>query len=141
MPSQSEDMLADYASIGLTLGKHPLALLRSALRARRCLHSSELARVPHGRRVRFAGIVSMRQRPETAKGVTFMTLEDEAGMVNAVVWQKVAERQRNVLHGAQLMAIDGRLERTDGVQHLIVDRMEDYGALLHNLSHQSRDFR
>ena len=141
MPSQSEDMLADYASIGLTLGKHPLALLRSALRARRCLHSSELARVPHGRRVRFAGIVTMRQRPETAKGVTFMTLEDEAGMVNAVVWQKVAERQRRVLHGAQLMAIDGRLERTDGVQHLIVDRMEDYGALLHNLSHQSRDFR
>jgi error-prone DNA polymerase len=83
----------------------------------------------------------MRQRPETASGVTFVTLEDEHGMVNAVVWKHIAEEQRMPLLESQLMAIDGRLERADGVQHLIVSRMENYGALLANLETGSRDFR
>lgn len=140
LPGAVEDMVADYGSVGLTLGRHPLAMIRSHLSARRCLRSSQLSTLPHDRSIRFAGLVRLRQRPETASGVTFLTLEDEDGMVNAVVWQQVAERLRRVLLGSQLMAIEGRLERIDGVQHLIVRRMEDYGELLSDVDTPSRDF-
>jgi error-prone DNA polymerase len=140
LPSVGEDMAADYASIGLTLGKHPLSLIRKQLTARRCLSSADLAKVPHGKRVRFAGLVRMRQRPETASGVTFVTLEDEHGMVNAVVWKRTAEEQRRELLESSLMAIDGRWERVDGVQHLIVQRMHDFRSLLAHLRTASRDF-
>ena len=141
LPTPGEEVVADYALIGLTLGRHPLSLVRKQLAARRCLSSADLAKLPHGRRVRFAGLVRMRQRPETASGVTFVTLEDEHGMVNAVVWQRTAEEQRRELLESSLMAIDGRLERADGVQHLIVSRMENYGGLLAKLQTGSRDFR
>lgn len=140
LPTAGEDMLADYASIWMTLGRHPLALIRKALKARRCVSSADLAALPHGRKVRFAGLVRMRQRPETASGVTFVTLEDEHGMVNAVVWEKTAQEQRRQLLESQLMAIDGKLERVDGVQHLIVSRIENFGELLANLQTGSRDF-
>lgn len=139
-PSIAEDMVADYGTVGMTLGTHPVALIRAALRKRRCLRSSELANLPHGRHLRFAGMVRLRQRPETASGVTFLTLEDEDGMVNAVVWQKIAERQRRVRHGSQFIAIDARLEHMDGVQHLIVRRMEDYDGLLQGIRTPSRDY-
>jgi len=140
-PSVAEDVLADYASVGTTLGPHPLRLLRSALKARRCRRSSELAREPHGKHVRFAGLVRLRQRPETASGVTFMTLEDEDGMVNVVVWRDLADRQRRVLLESQLLAIDGRLERQEGVQHLIAQNLRNFGDLLGGLDPRSRDFR
>ena len=140
LPSVGEDMAADYASIGLTLGKHPLSLIRKQLTARRCLSSADLAKAPHGKRVRFAGLVRMRQRPETASGVTFVTLEDEHGMVNAVVWKRTAEEQRRELLESSLMAIDGRWERVDGVQHLIVQRMHDFESLLAPIRSASRDF-
>ncbi len=140
-PSVGENLLADYASTGTTLGPHPLHLLRKALSARRCKRSSEVARVPHGRQVRVAGLVRLRQRPETASGVTFLTLEDEDGMVNVIVWQRLAEQQRRVLLESQLLAVDGRIEREDGVQHLIAQRMENFGALLGELDTSSRDFR
>lgn len=140
MPSAGEDLLTDYALLGTTLGKHPLALLRSQLRARRCRRSSEIAELPHGRNLRFAGLVTLRQRPETAAGVTFITLEDEDGLVNALAWQHVAERQRRVLLSSKLLAIDARLERVDGVQHLIIQNMEDYSPLLAGLQPRSRDF-
>ncbi len=140
MPSVGADMVADYSSVGMTLGQHPISLIRGQLRERRCVRSSELVKLPHGRRIRFAGLVRLRQRPETAGGVTFLTLEDEDGMVNAVVWQHTAERQRHVLLDSQLMGIEARLERVDGVQHLIVQRMEDYGALLSGVRMPSRDF-
>ena len=139
-PSVAEDMVADYGTVGMTLGTHPVSLIRDELRARRCVRSSELANLPHGRHLRFAGMVRLRQRPETASGVTFLTLEDEDGMVNAVVWQQIAEQQRRVLHGSQFIAIDARLERVDGVQHLIVKRMEDYGGLLQDIRTPSRDY-
>lgn len=126
---------------GMSLGPHPLSFLRSKLRARRCKRSSELAGVRHGRTIRFAGLVRLRQRPETAGGVTILTLEDEDGMVNALAWQDIAERQRHVLLQSQLLAIDARLERVDGVQHLIIQRMEDYTPLLGSLTARSRDFR
>jgi error-prone DNA polymerase len=140
-PTVAEDVLADYASVGTTLGPHPLRLLRSALVARRCRRSSELAKEPHGKYVRFAGLVRLRQRPETASGVTFMTLEDEDGMVNVVVWRDLADRQRRVLLESQLLAIDGRLERQDGVQHLIAQNLRNFGELLGGLNPGSRDFR
>ena len=140
MPSVGEDMVADYGSTGMTLGQHPISLIRGQLNARRCIRSSQLAKLPHGRRIRFAGLVRLRQRPESAGGVTFLTLEDEDGMVNAVVWQHTAERQRQVLLGTQLMGIEARLERVEGVQHLIVQRMEDYGVLLKGVRAPSRDF-
>ena len=140
MPTQGEDLLSDYALLGTTLGKHPMAMLRSQLRARRCRRSSELAAIPHGCAIRYAGLVTLRQRPETAGGVTFITLEDEDGLVNALAWEHVAERQRRVLLGSRLLAIRARLERVDGVQHLIIHEMEDYSDLLAGLQAKSRDF-
>ncbi|HEY0660731.1 MAG TPA: error-prone DNA polymerase [Lysobacter sp.] len=141
LPSEGEDIRTDYALTGTTLGRHPLSLLRKALRSRRCQRSSQLALAADGARVRFAGLVTMRQRPQTASGVTFVTLEDEDGLVNAVIWQHLAERQRRELLEARLMAIDGRLERVDGVQHLIATRLENLTPLLGSLSTGSRDFR
>ncbi|WP_284690669.1 error-prone DNA polymerase [Agrilutibacter terrestris] len=140
LPSAADDVHADYAMTGLTLGRHPLSLLRAQLRARRFKRSSELRDMKHGQRVSFAGLVTMRQRPQTASGVTFITLEDEDGLVNAVVWQHVAERQRREFLESRLMAIDGRIEHADGVRHLIAARLHDLTSLLSGLSTSSRDF-
>ena len=140
LPSSAEDVHADYAMTGLTLGRHPLSFLRSKLRARRFKRSSELRGLEHGTRVAFAGLVTMRQRPQTASGVTFITLEDEDGLVNAVIWQHVAERQRREFLESKLMAIEGRMEHADGVQHLIATRLENLTPLLSGLTTTSRDF-
>lgn len=140
LPSTGEDVLADYAMLGTTLGRHPLAMLRGPLAARRCRRSSDLDTVPSGRRVRVAGLVTLRQRPQTASGVIFMTLEDEAGMTNVVVWRDLAERQRRELLESRLLAVEGKLERKDGVQHLVARRLEDLTALLGGLDVRSRDF-
>ena len=140
LPSAWEDMQADYRSTGTTLGRHPISFLRAQLRSRGCLDAAQLGGHGHGRRVRIAGLVRMRQRPQTASGVTFLTLEDETGMVNAVVWRHVADRQHRVLVDTQLMQIDGRLERVDGVQHVIVQRMLCLDELLQGLRSHSRDF-
>ncbi|WNH47216.1 error-prone DNA polymerase [Stenotrophomonas aracearum] len=139
-PSAFEDMQADYNSTGTTLGQHMVSFIRADLQARRCQRSDQLAALPNGRSVRFAGLVRMRQRPQTASGVTFLTLEDECGMVNAVVWRKTADRQHRVLVEARLMQIDGRLERVDGVQHLIVQRMHNLDELIDGVRTHSRDF-
>ena len=133
-------MQADYRSTGTTLGRHPISFLRAQLRSRGCLDAAQLVDHGHGRRVRIAGLVRMRQRPQTASGVTFLTLEDETGMVNAVVWRHLADRQHRVLVDTQLMQIDGRLERVDGVQHVIVQRMHCLDELLQGLRSHSRDF-
>ncbi|MFC0678947.1 error-prone DNA polymerase [Lysobacter korlensis] len=140
LPSVGEDLLADYALTGTTLGRHPLAQIRSTLHARRCMRSSQLARLPHGRRVQVAGLVTLRQRPGTASGVTFLTLEDEDGLFNVVVWRAVADRQRREVVESRLLKVDGRLERVEGVQHVIAHRFEDLGALLPGLAMHSRDF-
>jgi error-prone DNA polymerase len=133
-------MLTDYATLGTTLGPHPLSLLRAALRKRRCRSSRELQAVEHGRNLSVAGLVVGRQRPQTASGVIFVTLEDEYGMVNVVVWHDLAERQRRVLVGSQLLQVDGRLESVDGVRHLIARRLHDLTPLLSGLDVRSRDF-
>ncbi len=141
VPSAGEDLLADYARLGLTLGPHPLALLRRQLATRRYRRSRELRELPHGSRVRAAGLVTMRQRPETAGGTTFVTLEDEDGMVNVVVWRDLGERQRRVLVESRLLGVEGRWENVDGVSHLIASRLHDETALAAQLDARSRNFR
>lgn len=104
VPTATENMRADYALTGTTLGQHPMAFIRQQLRLRRYRDSSELASLPNGRHVRVAGMVTLRQRPATASGVIFLTLEDEHGLTNVVVWRTVAERQRRVLLESNLLA-------------------------------------
>ena len=106
------------------------------------MESRTLQDIPHGRGVRAAGLVIMRQRPPTASGVTFVTLEDEWGTVNVVVWQDLAVRSRRVLVGSRLLAVDGRWEVVDGVRHLIARRLHDLSPLLGQLvTGASRDYR
>jgi error-prone DNA polymerase len=139
-PSTGDNIRADYASMGLNLGPHPLALLRRQLSAQRCKRSSELLKLPHATTVRAAGLVTLRQRPQSASGVTFITLEDEDGMINVVVWYSLAQRQRRVYLEAQLLAVDGVLESVDGVQHLVAKRLHDFSSLLDGLDSRSRNF-
>ena len=139
-PTEGEDLVADYASLGLTLGRHPLALLRRRLARMRFSTAAELRTLPNGRRARAAGIVTGRQRPDTASGAVFVTLEDETGYVNVVVWRDLTERQRRELLGARLMGVEGFLEREGEVVHLIARRLLDHSALLGRLATESRDF-
>ena len=139
-PTPGERVLADYASTGTTLGPHPLRLLRKQLRAQRCRPSRELATLPHGAHIRHAGLVTLRQRPGTAKGVTFVTLEDEDGSVSVVIWQDLGERQRRELANARLLAVDGRWEKVDGVSHLIAGRLHDFSHLMGALQVSSHDY-
>jgi len=141
LPSVSEDLFNDYATLGTTLGPHPLTLLRNELKARRCQSSRELATIEHGRLVSVAGLVIGRQRPQTASGVIFVTLEDEFGMVNVVVWRDLAERQRRPLIQSQLLRVDGHLESASGVRHLIAGHLSDLTPLLTGLDVRSRDFQ
>jgi error-prone DNA polymerase len=136
-----DNVWVDYATLGTTLGPHPLALLRRELRSRRCRSSAQLKGTEDGSSVRVAGLVKGRQRPQTASGVIFVTLEDEFGMVNVVVWNELAERQRRVLVGSSLLQVEGKLEAKDGVQHLIAKRLFDLTPMLSGLDVSSRDFR
>ncbi|HEY6941213.1 error-prone DNA polymerase [Dokdonella sp.] len=140
-PSMREDVMTDYATLGLSLAAHPLALVRSELSRRRVspAHVTKDA-ANRGRSLRCAGLVTVRQHPGTAKGVTFVTLEDETGIVNVVVWRALAERQHRVLLEATVMAVDGVLEASEGVHHLIAKRLYDYSPLLSELGFASRDF-
>jgi len=139
-PTVGEDLLADYAAMGTTLGSHPLALLRASLRPWRCRSSRELGTLAHGRSVSVTGLVTSRQRPGTASGVTFVTLEDEFGMVNVIVWRDLAERQRKALVGARLLQVQGRFERQGEVCHLVARNLIDMTRLLSGLEVRSRDF-
>ncbi len=139
-PTEGERIVADYASIGLTLGRHPLALLRERLRSKQLLSSGDLGCVAHGRQVRTAGIVLMRQRPQTAGGVTFLTLEDESGQVNVIVWESVGQAHRRALVDSRLLEVHGEWQRQDEVMHLIAKRLIDRTKLLGELLTRSRDF-
>ncbi|MBP6077800.1 MAG: error-prone DNA polymerase [Xanthomonadales bacterium] len=139
-PSLFDDVAADYARVGLSLKAHPVSLVRKPLRARRVLSAADVAQRPHDARVRVAGLVTVRQRPGTASGVTFVTLEDETGIVNLVIWLRLAEAQRRVLLESRLLAVDGRVQRANGVQHVIAERLHNYTALLGDLATRSRDF-
>ncbi len=139
-PSLGEGIVADYASVGLTLGPHPLALLRSRLAQRRLMTAEQLRALSHGETAHAAGLVTCRQRPDTASGVVFVTLEDETGTVNVVVWRALVERQRRALLGAKLLAVQGVIERDGEVVHLVAHRLHDYSDLLGRLATHSRDF-
>jgi len=138
-PTEGESIVADYATLGLTLGRHPLALLRSQLRHLGYRDSAALRQTAHGRSARVAGLVTSRQRPGTSD-VTFLTLEDEHGSINVIVQRRLAERRRAAVNGGRLLGISGRIERVDGVEHLLAARLEDHSELLGELVTRSRDF-
>ena len=139
-PTEGLDILADYASLGLTLGRHPLALLRPRLKKLSMITAQELSTTPSGTPVHVAGLVTCRQHPGTAKGVIFVTIEDETGQINVVVWKRLSQKQRRPLLGARLLGVDGILERESGVTHLIAERLTDHSALIGDLVTHSRDF-
>ncbi len=140
-PTEGEDILADYRRLGLTLGRHPLALLRGRLSAMDVLEAEAVRRLAHGARVRAAGLVIIRQRPANAAGVTFLTVEDETGYLNLVVWENVAQRERQALLGAMLLGVEGRVQKEGEVLHVIAERLHDHSRLLGRLTVRSRDFR
>ncbi|HEX8754736.1 MAG TPA: error-prone DNA polymerase [Steroidobacteraceae bacterium] len=139
-PTEGERIVADYASVGLTLGRHPLALLRDSLQSEQLLSARDLDGVAHGKPVRTAGIVLMRQRPGTASGVTFLTLEDETGQVNIIVWERVGDEYRRPLLESRLLEVQGELQRQEGVMHVVARRLIDRTPLLGELITRSRDF-
>lgn len=139
-PSEGQNIVDDYAHLGLTLGRHPIALIREHLHKLRMIETAQLQNVAHGQRVRVAGLVTCRQRPASSSGVTFVTLEDETGCSNIVVWQRVAEKQRRELLSARLLGVAGKVERDGEVIHVIAQHLEDHSALLGQLVSVSRDF-
>ncbi len=140
-PSSAADLLADYRATGLTLGPHPLALLRQHPLFRRCVRQQALPGHRNGSFVRVAGLVTGRQRPGTASGILFLTLEDETGNLNVIVWRNLQARYRPILGSARLLLVKGILERRHGVCHVIAGELIDHSRLLATLPVPSRDFR
>jgi len=139
-PSLIEEVIADYQSTGVTLRAHPLALLRKQKPFSQCQQQKNLEHLNNHRFVRVAGLVTCRQRPGTASGVVFLTLEDETGNINVIVWPAVQERYRQALMTAQLLLVKGTVESREGVVHVIASALEDHGDRLTALTIQSRDF-
>ena len=139
-PSEGENILEDYASNGLTLRRHPLALLREQGHLRHCRTAEEIRTGESGRPVQVAGLVTGRQRPGSASGVTFVTLEDETGNVNVVIWLNTARQQRQPLLKAKLLHVKGVLERKGEIAHVMAGKLSDLSHLIQTLNVQSRDF-
>lgn len=139
-PTENQTVAADYRSVGLTLRRHPVELLRPQLAARNFQPASVLNGYPDKRVARACGIVTVRQRPQTSKGVIFVTLEDETGPVNVVVRPELIERQRRELLASSLLGVYGSWQSVDGVRHLIAQRLVDLSELLGGLSMPSRNF-
>ena len=130
----SEEVVADYQTTRLSLKAHPMAFLRADLAARGFVRACDLRARKFRSIVQVAGVVLIRQRPGSAKGVTFITLEDETGVINLVVWPDLKEKQRKVVMGARLMEVRGRVEYDDEVIHVIAAHMTDATQRLHALS-------
>jgi error-prone DNA polymerase len=144
---EGEEIVFDYASLGLTLRRHPLALLRPRLDRMKLQTSAQLHDLPNGRKARACGIVTVRQQPQTANGTIFITLEDETGPVNVIVWKSLREQQRGEVLLARLLAVEGIWQRDvesgGNVRNLIAHRLKDLTPLLGRLGRQpggSRDF-
>jgi error-prone DNA polymerase len=135
------EVLTDYVNTGLTLREHPISFLRKAMDERGVTPAKGLSQRPPDREVTVAGLVLMRQRPSTAKGITFVTLEDETGVVNLIIRQDVWERHRQAARAAVVMLATGQLQREGAVIHVLVNRMEDWSGRLAELDVRSRDFR
>ena len=140
-PTEGQDVVADYQSLGLTLGRHPMSLIRHHLDRLHYVSASCLKGLTTGKRISIAGLVITKQRPGTASGVTFITLEDETGCSNLIVWKKIADEQRDVLLKARLMGVQGELQKEGKVIHVIASRLIDHSKLLGELVVKSRNFR
>jgi error-prone DNA polymerase len=140
-PTEGQDIVADYQSLGLTLERHPMALIRTHLDAYHYVAAERLKDLTSGRHIRVAGLVITKQRPGTASGVTFVTLEDETGCMNLIVWKKIADEQRDVLLHARLMGVEGELQKEGKVIHVIARKLLDHSDLLGELMVRQRNFR
>ena len=140
---EAEEIVWDYAALGMTLRRHPVALLRPYLRSKRLLSAAELFALPEaatGRVVRACGLVTVRQQPGTAKGIVFVTLEDETGSVNVIVRKSLRDSQRTQLLHSQLLAVYGQWQRVGEVRHLLAQHLRDASHLMGALATSSRDF-
>ncbi len=137
---EGEEIVFDYSALGLTLRRHPMALLRNRLTAMRYKSSGELHGLPNGRLVRTCGIVTVRQQPATANGVLFVSLEDEDGSVQVIIWKSVRDKQRSQLMNAKLLGVYGTWQREGEVRNLIAGHLVDLTELLGRLAAPSRDF-
>ena len=131
-----EQVVEDYRHLHLSLKAHPVSFLRRDLKRRGAIRHETLPTIANGRRVTVAGLVLVRQRPGTAKGVIFMTLEDETGIANTIVWQRTFERFRPIVLGARLVAVTGPLQSASGVIHVVMEKIEDLTPLLRRLSEE-----
>ncbi|MET0268432.1 MAG: error-prone DNA polymerase [Duganella sp.] len=139
-PSAAESVVADYRHLGLTLDRHPVSFLRERLLKMRFIPSDVMRGFSNGQLARAAGIVTVRQRPPTAKGVVFITLEDEAGTINVICWKSLVEQQRREVLGASLLGVYGVWQSENNVRHLVAKRLVDLSHLLGALDTRSRDF-
>ena len=139
-PSAAESVVADYRHLGLTLDRHPVSFLRDRLYKMRFTPSDVLMGFTNGQLARACGIVTVRQRPATAKGVVFITLEDEAGTVNVICWKSLVEQQRREVMGSQLLGVYGVWQSENNVRHIVAKRLVDLSHLMGALDTRSRDF-
>jgi error-prone DNA polymerase len=136
-----EQVAADYRALGLSLKAHPMKFVRDKLDQRRVASSADLERLPGGRILKVAGLVLLRQRPSTAKGITFVTLEDETGQANLIVRQEIWERYRRAARTATALLATGQLQKEGRVIHILVRRLDDLSEWLAGVPGRSRDFR
>ena len=134
-----EHVVEDYARLSLTLKRHPLAFLRAELAREGLVTAAELAHLPVDRRLSIAGIVLIRQRPGSANGVVFITIEDETGIANLIVWPQILERFRRAALGATLLRCTGKLQREESVIHVVADRLKDMTPRLNTLRDRTGD--
>ncbi len=139
-PTEGQDIVADYRSTGLTLRRHPLAVLRPKLDRLRVRRAADLPKLENGQTVRVAGIVTHRQRPGTASGVIFMSIEDETGIANLIVWPRAQEEMRHEIIGSTLIVVSGELQIADGVINVVLEKARDYSRWLGGMRMESRDF-
>ena len=139
-PDQNSEVLHDYVSTGHSLRQHPVSLIRHKLEAMNVQTAQSLWQCENSAYVNVIGIVVGRQSPGTASGVMFMTLEDETGLVNLVVWSKIMERYRCLLLTSNLLLVKGKVQQADGVLHIISESFDDVSAMLAGLETKSRDF-
>jgi error-prone DNA polymerase len=134
------EVVEDYRSTGLTLRRHPVSFLRTELAAQGVVRAADLADIRDGKRVAVAGIVLVRQKPGSAKGVMFITIEDETGHANLIVWPAVFEKQRRLILSAAMITCHGKLQREGSVIHVIADRLTDNSALLRSVGARDEAF-
>ncbi len=133
----SEHVVNDYQTIRLSLKAHPMRFLREHYAGQRFVTADRLKAIRDGKRLSIAGLVLIRQRPGSAKGVVFITIEDETGVANLVVWPDVFEKQRKIVMGARLMAVHGVIQSEEGVIHVVARRLEDHTHMLQHLSEET----